>query len=183
MRVSALVIATILLIPVSLIAQRGGGGVSSGAGHSSGSSGGSFHGGSSGSPESSRSSVSASPSAFPSSQRSNSSTRGSDRSSSGSSSERYSSLSGRSPSERSPKDAAGTGLNIRPNLLKSPVSEKVDEKPEKKSAFSFLHHRKPAPEHAISTNPPFHCKRGQSCRIPVRTVCQTGRVWNSSSCS
>jgi hypothetical protein len=178
MRLCALVIATILLISVSLLAQRGGGGASSAGGHSSGSSGGSFHGGSSGSPGSSRSSVTASPSAFPSSQRSNSSTTGSDRSSSEFSSERSSSLS-----NRSPRDPAGTGLNIRPNLLKSPVSEKADEKPEKKSVFSFLHHKKPTPEHATSTNPPFHCKWGRSCRIPVRTVCQTGRVWNSSSCS
>ena len=138
MRLSALFVTAILLVSVSLPAQRGGGASSGGSHSSGGSSGGSFHGGSASSAGSPRSSVSPS---YSSSRRSNSSTTGSDRSSSGQSSRKSSSLS-----ERSPKDPASIGLNIRPNLLKSPASEKVDEKPEKKGVFSFLHHKKPAPE-------------------------------------
>lgn len=171
MRLPALVIATILLIPGVPLAQRGGG-ASSGGGHSGGNSGGSAHGGSAGSTGSSRSSVS--PSSYSSSGRRNVSNAAPTRSSSA----RSSSLS-----ERSPKDPAQTGLNIRPNLFRPAVNEKVDEKPEKKGVFAFLHHKKPAPEPAARINPWFHCKKGQSCGVPTRRVCQTGRVWNSSSCS
>lgn len=174
MRLSALFVTAILLVSVSLPAQRGGGASSGGSHSSGGSSGGSFHGGSASSAGSPRSSVSPS---YSSSRRSNSSTTGSDRSSSGQSSRKSSSLS-----ERSPKDPTSIGLNIRPNLLKSPASEKVDEKPEKKGVFSFLHHKKPAPEPAIPINPRFQCKKGQSCGVPIRAACQTGRAWNSSSC-
>jgi hypothetical protein len=176
MRLSALVIAAIPLISLSLLAQHSsaGGGATSGGGHSgAGSSGGSFHGGSAASPGSARGSGMASSSTSSSSRRNNSSSAGSARSTS----ERSTSLS-----ERSPKDPVGTGLNISPNLLKSAVSEKP-EAPEKKSVFSFLHHKKPAPETAILSNPPFHCKKGQSCGTPTRAACQTGRIWNSSSCS
>jgi hypothetical protein len=175
-RLPALVIATILLISVALLAQRGGG-ASSGTSHSSGSSGGSSHGGSAGSPGGSRGSVS--PSSYSASGRSNSSGAESGRLSS----QRSSSEQSFSLSERPAKDPAGTGLNIRPNLLKSPVGEKVDGKPEKKGVFSFLHHKKPAPEPTTWINPRFRCKREQSCGTPTRQVCQTGRVWNSSSCS
>ena len=176
MRLSGLAIAAILLISVSVPAQRGGGGTSSGAGHSGGSSGASSHGGSSvGSPGSPRGSVSSS-SGYSSSGRSNSSSARSGRSSSERSSLDRSSSE---RAERSPKDPAGTGLNIRPNLLKSPVSEKLEEKPEKKGVFSFLHHKKPEPPNTFL----FQCKKGQSCAIPVRAACSTGRVWNSSSCA
>lgn len=169
MWLSGLIVVAILLSPASVLAQRGGGG-HSGGGFSGGSSAGSSHGGSSGTSGSSHSSGIASSSS--SNWRSKSSSMGSDRSSSQRSSSR---------SERSPKDPAATGLNIRPNLLRSPVTEKLEERPEKKGFFSFLHHKKPAPE--LATNPPFHCKKGQSCRLPIRPACQTGRVWNSSSCA
>lgn len=165
MRLSALVVVAILLSPASVLAQRGGGS-HSGGGFSGSATSSSSHGSSS-SAGSSRGSGIASSSSF------SSNSVGSARSSS----ERSSSFS-----ERSPKDPASTGLNIRPNLLKAPVSEKLEEQPEKKGFFSFLHHKKPEPVLATRTNPPFHCKKGQSCRIPIRPACQTGRVWNSSSC-
>jgi hypothetical protein len=177
MRLSVLVIAATLLVSASLPAQRGGGASSGGSHSGGGNSAASSHSGSSGSAGSSRGSVS-SPSVS-SGIRSSSSSAGRERSSSvRSSSERSSSRS-----ERSPKDPASTGLNIRPNLLKSPVSEKLEEKPEKKGVFSFLHHKKPAHEPEALINPRLHCKRGQSCGAPVRSICQTGRVWNSSSCA
>jgi hypothetical protein len=181
MRLSALVIAVFLVISITLLAEYSWGaggnsstGASSSGGHSGGGSsgggfssaarsGGSSHAGS-GSPGSTRGSISSS-----SSRRSNSSTAG---------------LGGSSLlAGRSPKDPASTGLNIRPNLLKAPVSEKLDEQPEKKGLFSFLHHKKPAPEPATFTNPRHHCKTGQICTGPVPVSCQTGRFWKTSSCA
>ena len=181
MRLSDLVIAVLLVVSVALLPEQSlgaGGSSSAGASSSGGHSGGGSPGGgfssgarsggsshaSSGSPGSTRGSISSS-----SSRGSNSNTAGTNRSSS---------LSGRSP-----KDPASTGLNIRPNLLKAPVSEKLDEQPEKKGLFSFLHHKKPAPEPASFTNPRLHCKTGQSCRGPVPVSCQTGRFWKTSSCA
>ncbi len=175
MRLSALVVVAILLSPAPALAQRGGGG-HAGGGFSGSASSGSSHG-SPGSAGSSRGSGIASSSSVSTSRRSNSSSAESARSSS----ERSSSERSSSFSERSPKDPANTGLNIRPNLLKSSVTEKADAQPEKKGFFSFLHHKKPAPGLASLTNPPSRCKKGQSCRI--RPACQTGRAWNSSSCA
>ncbi len=85
--------------------------------------------------------------------------------------------------EHGVKDSKGTGLNIRPGLLRGPVAEKVEEKPEKKGIFSFLHHKKPAPqpERATFIAPRPHCRPGQPCF--VRTGCQTKLAWYNSYCS
>ena len=186
MRLSSLVIAvaTVLFLSVALWAQHssggggGGGGASSSGGHSGGgSSGGGFHGSSAGG--SAGSHFSGGRSSSSASGRSNSA--GSGRTSpEGSLSERVS--FGRTFSQQSFKGRVGTELNVRPNLLRPPINEKVEEKPEKRGFFSFLHHQKPAPALARAAwiNPRFPCKKGQNCVLPP--VCQTGFGWNSYSC-
>jgi hypothetical protein len=162
MRLSSLVIATVLLLSVFLFAQHssggGGGGSSSSGGHSGGgfSGGGGSHGGGGASSSSSggRSSSVGGGSALTSSERS---------------------VSERSFSERSFKDPTRTGLNIRPGLWKPPVNEKVEGKPEKKSFFSFLHHKKPAPTRVNFINPRPRCKRGHNCL--VQPVCPANSGW------
>jgi hypothetical protein len=89
------------------------------------------------------------------------------------------SFSGASFSEHGVKDPERTGLNIRPGLLKPTVNEKIEEKPEKKGIFSFLHHKKPVPELG-PFNVQHRCRPGQQCF--VRTRCQTTQAWNASYC-
>ena len=174
MRLSSLVIATVLLFSVVLFAQHSsggsGGGSSSSGGHSGGglsgggSSGGGFHGGSSGGGGSRGGGASSSSS----SGRSNSGSGGSARGSSEGFSER-------SFSVRSFKDSTRTGLNVRPGLLKPPVNEKVEAKPEKKSLFAFLHRKKPAPARVSFINPRPRCKWGHNC--VVQPVCPVNSGW------
>jgi hypothetical protein len=177
MRLSSLVIAAVLVCSLPLFAQHSAGGGSSTGGHSGG--GFSGGGGSSGSSHSgsiggsSSSSRSAGGDVSSSSGRGGSSGPGSSHTSSGLSfSARPSGGSFRSP-ER-------TGLNIRPNLLRPPVTDKIEEKPEKKGVFSFLHHKKPVAERANFINPRPRCRPGQQCF--VRTGCRTKLAWNASYC-
>ena len=177
--VATLIMATVLFFSDAALAQHssggggGGGGASSGGGHS----GGGFSGGagsSRGSGISSSSSSRSSSSSSSGGRNHSSNVVGSSRSSSGrSSSERFfpePSLSGRSPEE------LRTGLNIRAELLHS-TDGKLNEQPEKKGFFSFLHHKKI--ETPVSAIPQFHCKKGEKCA----PTCSTGRSWNGFGCT
>jgi hypothetical protein len=182
--IATLVIATVLFLSDTALAQHssggggGGGGASSGGGHSgggfSGGAGSSRGSGGSSSSSSTSSSSRSSSSSSSSGRNSSSNAAGSARSSSGrSSSERLfpaPSLSGRSPEE------LRTGLNIRAELL-HPADEKLDAQPEKKGFFSFLHHKKI--ETPVSNNPQFHCKKGEKCA----PTCSSGRSWNGFGCA
>jgi hypothetical protein len=176
--IATLVMATVLFFSDTAFAQHssggGGGGASSGGGHS----GGGFSGGAGSSRGSGVSSSSSSRSSSSSSSSSGRNHSGNAVGSSRSSSERSSperffpepSLSGRSPEE------LRTGLNIRAELL-HPTNEKLDEQPEKKGFFSFLHHKKI--ETPVSNMPQFHCKKGEKCA----PTCSTGRSWNGFGCA
>jgi len=186
MRLSSLVIAAVLLCSLALYGQHssgGGGGSSSGGGHSGGgfsggSSGGGSHsgsfGGSHGSGSVSSSSGHGGSSGAGSAHSSSERTASGHTSSAQISSERIS-------SERGVRDPERTGLNIRPSLLKPPVTEKVEERPEKKGIFSFLHHKNPAPKRANFISPRPRCRPGQKCFIRP-TGCQTTLAWNASYC-
>jgi hypothetical protein len=176
MRLSSLVIAAVLVCSLSLFAQHsaGGGGSFSG-GHSGGgfsSGGGSSSSSHSGSVGGSSSSSRSSGGVSSSSGRGGSGGTGSSHTSSGLSFSARPSGSVRSP-ER-------TGLNIRPNLLMPRGNEKIEEKPEKKGIFSFLHHKKPVDEGATFINPRPHCRPGQQCFVRAR--CRTTSAWNASYC-
>ena len=175
MRLSSLVITTVLLCSVALFAQHSAGGGNSGGGHSGG---GAWAGGSS--------SVSHGPSSASSHSSGGVPSSSGHGGSSAVSSVHFSSARTSSVGagfDRGGKDAKGTGLNIRPGLLRGPVTEKVEEKPEKKGIFSFLHHKKPEPlpERSKSIAPRPHCRPGQPCF--VRTGCQTKLAWYNSYCS
>lgn len=178
MRLSSLVITAVLVCSLPLFAQHSagggsstgghsGGGFSGGGGSSSSSHSGSIGGSSGGSRNSSSGGVSSS------SGRGGSGGTGSTHTSSGLS------FSGR-PSGGSFRSPERTGLNIRPNLLTPRGNEKMEEKPEKKGIFSFLHHKKPVAERANFINPRPRCRPGQQCF--VRTGCQTKLAWKASYC-
>lgn len=176
MRLSSLVIASVLSLSVAIFTPRAAGSsVSASSSSSGGHSGGGFSGGGSSATASSHSSsFSSSPShsSILTSHSSNSTARG------GSNTlapVHAASFSARTFSEPSP-----TGLNIRPNLLRPASNEKIEETPAKKGFFSFLHHKKPEPEHASFIAPRFHCRAGQKCFTPPG--CQTGLGWRSSYC-
>ena len=182
MRLSSLVIAAVLScsLPLFVFAQRSSGGGSFGGGHSGGgasSGGGSSSASRGGSIGGSSSNSRGSGGVSTSSGRSGSGGTGSSHISTAPSF----SFSPRSSSEGSFRGAKQTGLNIRPNLLKSPGNEKIEEKPEKKGIFSFLHHKKPLPERTSFIGPRPRCRVGQKC-FTQPTRCQTTLAWNNSYC-
>jgi hypothetical protein len=176
MRLSSLVITAVLVCSLPLFAQHSAGGGSSSGGHS----GGGFSGGGGSSSSSHSGSIGGSSSSSRSSGGvSSSSGRGGSGGTGSSHTSSGLSFSAR-PSGGSFRSPERTGLNIRPSLLRPPVTEKIEEKPEKKGISSFLHHKKPVAEHANFINPRPRCRPGQQCF--VRTGCQTKLAWNTSYC-
>jgi hypothetical protein len=174
MRLSGLVVAAILLVSATLVAQH-----SSGTGGSS--SGGSSSGGSSHSSSSSGSYSSSGSSHLNSSSSSGRTDRG---------------TAGSSGHGRSSNDSARPGSNVRTHVSESSSSVK----PEKKSFFSFLRHRKPTPKSSLKTEarPPIRCKKGENCMACAAGgyrnaagkcvlqaqvfSCSQGQVWNGFAC-
>jgi len=177
MRLSGFVVASLLFVSATLVAQHsaaGGGGGASAGGYSGGSSAGGYSGGSSSGSSHSGSSSSGSSS-------SSASSHGSSAGSSGSSHNSGSASSSGGRTDRG-KTGAVRGSNERARFS--------NEKPEKKGFFSFLRHKKPEPKPAAFV-PPIRCRRGENCRICrgagngaciVETSCATGLVWNGFSC-
>jgi len=169
MRLSGLVVAAILLVSATLLAQHpsGAGGSSSGGSSSVSSSGASFH-----------SSYSSSSSSHVNSAGSSVSSR-----SSGSAS----SSSGRT-------GQATVGSSVRTHAPESGA------KPEKKSVFSFLRHKKPTPKSSLQAEaePPLRCKKGRNCTpcaagenrngvgacvsMAQAHRCPNGEFWNGFAC-
>jgi hypothetical protein len=180
-RLSTVVVVSILYVSVTAFAQHSSGGGSSG-GHSGG--------GSSSSSSSSHSSSTSSSSHSTSHSTSSSRSSASESSSSAPSSAKDAARTASAKSEIKSRNAKRESLT--PGNAKS-----ANATPEKRRFFSFLRSRKPVPKPATTAKfPPFPCKKGMNCPVcpggtrgargqcvsEAPVSCSAGLVWNGFGC-